>query len=94
VKKRFFYHISFIAVILSNHTFPSLCVSEVLNYRFKRDITHYFAFSTQQSQLLQPFIAQSCSQLVFYHRQLAKRTLPRAIGYHETEKQPQSYGDV
>jgi len=60
----------------------------------KGDITHYFAFSTQPNQLLQPFIAHTCSQHVFYHRQFAKRTLPHVVGDHGTEKQPQSYRDV
>jgi len=91
VKKQFSYcHFSFIAVIPSNHTLTSLYVSEVLNYRFKGDITHYFAASTQQSQLLQPFIAHSCLQHVFYHRQFVKRTLPRAVGDRESEKQSQT----
>jgi len=29
-----------------------------------------------------------------YQRQFAKRTFPRAVGDHETEKQTQSYADV
>ena len=94
VKKQSYYHLCFIAVILSNHTLPSLYVSEVLSYRFKGDIMHCFTFSTQQSQLLQPFIARGCSQLVFYHRQFAKRTLRCVVVEHEIEKQPQSCRDV
>jgi len=71
--------------------------SEVLTYKFKGNITHYFTlrFSTlSKASCCKRSLLIFVHNLFFYHRQFAKKSAPRAIGDYETEKQLQNYGDV